>query len=64
MNAMPQVTNTPFQVPNPNLQPLGATQQFQQGADTSGQMGLTPEQLAQLQRMLGIGDAQMASTDF
>ena len=56
-----QFTNTPFQATNPNLQPLSATQ-LPQGADTSGQMGMTPDQLAQLQRMLGIGDAQMAST--
>jgi hypothetical protein len=45
-----------------NLQPVGLAQP--QTPDVTGQMGLTPDQLAQLQRMLGIGDAQMASTDF
>lgn len=54
----PDLGQQAFAMANPDQQSLMSRQMAPE------QMGLTPEQLAQLQRMLGIGDAQMASTDF
>ena len=54
----PDLGQQAFAIANPDQQSLMSRQMAPE------QMGLTPEQLAQLQRMLGINDAQMASTDF